>query len=66
LVLAPLVQMPGLTGKVQGCHHSPLVRPDFRTSRLRFAFLSPGEVCGADPGSGLYEYPKRDFEVDSP
>jgi hypothetical protein len=55
-----------LTGKVQGCHHSPLVRPDFRTSRLRFAFLSPGEVCGADPGSGLYEYPKRDFEVDSP
>jgi hypothetical protein len=25
--------------------------------------LSPGVVCGADPGSGLYEYPKRDFEV---
>jgi hypothetical protein len=25
--------------------------------------VSPGIVCGADPGSGLYYYPKRDFEV---
>ncbi len=25
--------------------------------------MSPGVLCGADPGSGLYLYPKRDFEV---
>jgi len=32
-------------------------------SRLRLAWVSPGVVCGADPGRGLYKYPKRDFEV---
>ena len=35
----------------------------FALSRLRFAWVSPGVVCGTDPGSGLYKYPTRDFEV---
>jgi hypothetical protein len=26
-------------------------------------WVSPGVVGGADPGSGRYQYPKRDFEV---
>jgi hypothetical protein len=26
----------------------------FACTRLRFAWVSPGVVCGADPGSGLY------------
>jgi hypothetical protein len=51
---------------LQGCHHSPFVQKgrllaDFRISRLRFAFsrlrfawVSLGVVCGADPGSGLH------------
>ncbi len=59
----------------QGCHRNPFVRTmpadcrislnrlRFAFSRLRFAWESPGVVCGADPGSGLYKYPRRDFEV---